>query len=452
MKSRMNVIGFTIAAVAMFAAGPAAVGQLTCNLPGLICSSLPNGKMDTNCPKIPTSLAIANGGATLGVGWYNNGTQCGINLTTKKPCGSNLSTGCCNCESTGFQPPCDIDPDFPGCIPPIGPIGFDPPCGDDPCDDGGKLPIASIPLPTVATRLGSMVQQVLPPSAESTLNALLGLKSVHFVASVSVTMRDSTVAQASPARSTAEYEYWESGPSYRIRNTLDPKAGLVDIPELAFDGRYHQVLLGSAAANAALAVRRGDERTATTPLENPLFLALAYLSPEDADSCPGCELRLADLQYLARLRAGLAESSAAATSGQAPVVPGGRSYGEGHPSTSHRLALDTNGRIVSIRDVDAAGNLLRQIDLADFRTVAGLGVELPRTVTLSKSNVGEASPSVVARYEIGTLEVNKTIPASTFSLISLPRVHKIWNSDFNVFMKYEQVPGDAVCPKKTSSK
>jgi hypothetical protein len=191
------------------------------------------------------------------------------------------------------------------------------------------------------------------------------------------------------------------------------------------------------------------------PLENPLFLPFSYLSPEDADSCPGCDLRLADLGYLARLRATVAETSGrggviSATGDAALVVPGGRSYREGHPPTSYRLAIAGNGRVVSIKQVDAAGHLLRQIDLADFRAVEGLDVELPRSVTLSKSNVGEASPWLVVRYVIGTFEVNKPIPASTYDLMSLPRVHKIWDSDLSAYVKHERVPGDAVCPKSAS--
>jgi hypothetical protein len=451
MESRMSLIVFAAVIAPLLAVGPTvAAEQLSCNLPGLICNTLSNGKMDTNCPKIPTSLPIANGGAAPDLGWYNNGTQCGVNLETKKPCGSNLSTECCNCSSTGFQPPCDIDPNFPGCgVLDPGPIGFDPPCGDQPCDDAVKPPM---PAPAVASRLNSMVQQRLPPNADSTLSALAGLKSVHFVASVAVDLRTPITSKATHVRPTADYEYWDSGQSYRIHNTLDPKAGLVDIPELAFDGNYRQVLLGSADANSVLAVQRGDDRTATTPLENPLFLALAYLSPEDAESCPGCELRLADLQYLARLRAGSTDSPAAVTSAQGPVLPGGRSYREGHPSTSHRLTLDATGRVVSIKDFDAAGNLLRQIDLADFRAVEGLSTALPRTVTLSKSSPGEASPSMFIRYVIGVFEINKSFPSSTYQLASLPRVHKIWSSDLNTFTKLEQVPGDAICPKKISSK
>lgn len=461
MRFPLSLVAIAIAATSAFVSPTAAIGQappVTCNFQGVVCNFLPSGAPDPDCPKLPTTYPIANGGVTNGPGYYNNGTPCGWNVKTKKACGANLGLDTCNAESTGPGNgwPCDLDPDYPLCL---GGGGGNP-CGGSPsgdCSDGALPPVLASPAAAVATRLDGMALLTLPPGAENTLKALGTLRSVHVVASAAVTMRDPATAQAPRVQSAAEYEYWEAGRAYRIRNTLDPKVGLVDIPEWAFDGRFHQMLLGSAAANSALSVRRGDERSTTVPLENPLFLALAYLSPEDADSCPGCELRLADLAYLVRLRATVAESSGrgsmiAATSDAALAVAGGRSYGEGHPSTSHRLTLDANGRVVSIKQVDAAGQLLRQMDLADFRLVEGLGVELPRTVTLSKSNAGEGSPWLVIKYEIGTLEVNTPIPASTYNLMSQTRVHKIWDADLGAYVKHERVPGDAVCPKSASPK
>jgi hypothetical protein len=460
MKSRWSLVVIAVAAALMLASGTGAVGQtppVTCNLPGPVCNFLSAGVPDPECPKLPTTLPITNGGVTNGPGFYNNGTPCGVNTSTKKTCGANLGLDACNAESVGYGWPCDIDPDYPLCL--GGGTGGGP-CDDSPsgdCSDGASPPVMIRPAAAVVTRLEGIGLQALQPSTENALNALGGLRSLHLVASAVVTMRDPAAANATPMRWAADYEYWESGRAYRIRNTLDPKAGLVDVPEWAFDGRYLQTLLGSAEANSALSVRRGDERATMVPLENPLFLALAFLSPEDADSCPACELRLADLGYLARLRATVADTSgrrgvAAATSDPALVVPAGRSYNEGHPSTSHQLTQDANGRVVSIKQVDAAGHLLRQIDLADFRTAEGLGVELPRTVTVSKSNVGEGLPWLVVRYEIGTIEVNKSIPAATYNLMSLARVHKIWDSDLNVYVKHERVAGDAVCPKNADPK
>lgn len=457
MKSSMSIaVGVAVVAI-MFSGSNLAVGQpASCNQPGLACNFLANGLPDQNCPKAPTSLAIANGpSAGNNPGWSPNGSQCGINVSTKKPCGGKLSSDCCNCSSTGggSGDPCDIDPFFPGCGDGGGGGGG---CwgalGND-CGDGAAPSLLAMPAAAVAARLGGMVQQALPAAAEHTLSALAQLKSIHLVASTSVTMRDPAAAHAAPPRSTADYEYWESGAAYRIRNTLDPKFGLVDVPEWAFDGKYHQMLMGAAAANSVLSVHRGDERSMFVPLENPVSLALDYLSLEDSESCVACELRLADLRYLAGLRAGVPEPAAfispsETASGQRLVLRGGRSYDSGHPSTNHQLALDAKGHVISIKDVDTAGHLLRQIELADFRPVAGLDIELPRSVTLSKSNGDDPSPWFVARYEIGTLEVNQAIDRSTFNLISLPRVHKIWDSDHNVFMKYERVPGDTVCPSK----
>src|ERR1700720_1572038 len=450
MKSSVCVIAIAIASC--FVMSNPAAGQSSCQLPGLACNFV-NGVPDRNCPKAPTSLAIANGGsAGYNSGWVPNASQCGIDLTTRKPCGAKLSTECCNCDvGIGFPDPCDGDPTYPDCgggggDPYWGALGND--CGDS---VGPKL-LATLAAP-VADRLGGMVQQTLPPTAEHMLNELAQLRSIHLIASASVSMRDPAVAHAAPVRSTASYEYWESGSSYRISNTLDPKFGLVDVPEWAFDGKHHQMLMGAAAANSVLGVHRGDERSTFVPLENPLALTLDYLSLEDAESCVACELRLADLHYLAGLRAGLPErpassSSTEAAGGEGLVLRGGRSYDSGHPVTNHQVALDTKGRIISIKDVDAAGHLLRQIELADFRPVAGLDVELPRAVTLSKSTAGDTAPWFVVKYEIGTLEVNQTIPRSTYNLISQPRVHKVWDSDLNRFMKYEQVPGDVVCPSK----
>jgi hypothetical protein len=452
MKSSLRLMAFAVFAVFMFFSGSPVVGQYNCNLSGLVCKHLSNGLPDSSCPKADTSLPIANGGsAGYNLGWYDNGTQCGIDIHTFTPCGDKLGFSCCNCDSYFYGWPCDLDPAYPGCEDSGGGGG----ClrgTNNKCAYGAVPIAASTPAAQVVGRLNSIAQQALPPTAEQMLSALAQLSSVHLVARASVTMRNPAAAHATPARSTADYEYWESGSSYRIRNTLDPKFGLVDVPEWAFDGTRHQILLGAAAANSVLSVHRGDERATFFPLENPLFLTLSYLSLADAESCVLCELRLADLQYLAGLRAGALEPSTFASpaetaSGEGLVLAGGRSYESGHQLTHHRVALDVKGHVISIQTVDEAGHVLRKVDLADFRPVAGLDVELPRAVTLSKSSGGDVSPWFVVRYEIGTLEINQPIPRSTFNLITQPQVHKVWDSDFNTFVKYEQVPGDAICPK-----
>jgi hypothetical protein len=433
-----------LAMLATASASPAR--QYSCQLGTQICNKLSNGTADPNCPKIPISLFVANGGPANGeLGWLNNGTQCGININTKKSCGDKLGNSCCNCDVNN-EPPCDIDPDFPGCFPyPTNPCGVGG-AEDNPCLDSAPVPA---PPSSVATRLTSL-QQAMPSNAEQALSALAGVKSMHLIAKATLTQHDAK-AGTLPQRSVADFEYWESGNAYRMHSTLDASAGFVDIPELAYTGHYLQMLTGSAADNSVLNVRAGDDRTTVFPLDNPLFLAFSYLSPEDSESCPGCQLRLADLRYLMAVRTGthsLAPASRVAASNQEEVTfPGGRSYGEGHPSTSYHLTLDTNSRVVSIKNVDAAGHLLRQVDLADFQRVDGLGVELPRSVTFSQTNEGESTPWLVAQYEISTIEVNTKIPASTYDLVSLPRVHKIWDSDLNRFVKYQPNATDAACPQ-----
>ena len=419
--------------------------QNSCQLGTQVCNKLSNGTADPNCPKIPISLFVANGGAANGeFGWLNNGTQCGINLNTKKSCGDKLGNSCRNCEVNN-QPPCDIDPDFPGCFPFPGPT----PCGPEGAEANPCLDSAPVPAPPsfVATRLTSF-QQTMPGNAEQILSALAGVKSIHLIAKATLTQHDAK-AGTPPQRSVADFEYWESGSAYRMHSTLDASAGFVDIPDLAFTGHYLQMLTGSAPANSVLNVHKGDDRTTAFPLDNPLFLAFSYLSPEDSESCPGCQLRLADLRYLMAVRTATHSLAPAEASNHEEVTsPGGRSYGEGHPSTSYHLTLDTNSRVVSIKNVDAAGHLLHQVDLADFQRVDGLGVELPRTVTFSQTNEGEATPWLVAQYEISTIDVNAKIPASTYDLVSLPRVHRVWDSDLNRFVKYEPSAADAVtCPQ-----
>jgi hypothetical protein len=375
MKTTSCVV--VLAVLVTASASPAR--QNSCQLGTQVCNKLSNGTADPNCPKIPISLFVANGGAANG------------------------------------------------------------------CLEGTPVPA---PPSFVATRLTSL-QQAMPGNAEQALSALAGVKSIHLIAKATLTQHDAK-AGTPPQRSVADFEYWESGRAYRMHSTLDASAGFVDIPELAFTGHYLQMLTGSAADNSVLNVHAGDERTTVFPLDNPLFLAFSYLGPEDSESCPGCQLRLADLRYLMAVRTithSLAPAGRVEASKVEVTFPGGRSYGEGHPSTSYHLTLDTNSRVVSIKNVDAAGQLLRQVDLADFQRVDGLGVELPRTVTFSQTNEGEATPWLVAQYEISTIEVNAKIPASTYDLVSLPRVHRIWDSDLNRFVKYERSAADAACPQ-----
>jgi hypothetical protein len=442
---RILTTAVVVAALAVVGRSPAAGQQKpTCNIQGFVCNYLKSGAPDPNCIKLPTSLAIANGGdAGNNPGWSANGSACGYNYDTKETCGDNLSQGCCNCDNSG--PSSDPCADFPdlcnGADPGTG--GGGDPCGGDISDDRGCADgVMSTPSAAVAARLLAVSQVPLASGVVQLLDAFAQVRSIHLVASASLSIGGSGRAGVVPVQSTAGYEYWESGGAYRIHTTVDPALGLVDIPEVAFNGRHHQMMLGTAPVNAVLSVRAGDDRSVPAPLDNPLFLALAFLSPTDSESCPGCELRLSDLRYLARLRAAVPK----AAQRENGTVPGGRGYRPGHPAVSHQIELDAGGHVVSIQDLDAAGNRLRQIDLADFQPVAGTSLVLPRSITLTE-NASSGAARLVVSYRISSLEANQRIAPSTFNLARLSTARKIWSSDLNTYLKYEHVPGETVCSK-----
>jgi hypothetical protein len=178
--------------------------------------------------------------------------------------------------------------------------------GGDPCwgalGNDCAISAPSQPLHSVKAaeaRLRSLPTHSMPLSAKLLMQQLARLGSVHMKSRV--LMWEAEGEGKAPRTSITEYEYWESGARYRIHTYVDPKMGFLDITDLAFDGSQYQQLQ-RMGQDLFLAKGSDDERMIPLPIDNPLFLPLAFLSPQDEQKCALCELRLSDLRLLAQLQ------------------------------------------------------------------------------------------------------------------------------------------------------
>ncbi|HSS50458.1 MAG TPA: hypothetical protein VLX28_16090, partial [Thermoanaerobaculia bacterium] len=231
-RKRFALQRLMLVGLGFFALCDAATAALTCNDQGFICAKLPNGLPDSDCVKAVTSLAIANGG-TATEGWYNNGTQCGTSLKTKKPCGDKLST-----IGASHAPP-----------------------------SGG----VQLPPQRVSETLADLAVQNLPPAVDQLIDSLAALRSVHIKARVVI--QTSGEEGRAGASDMTEYEYWEAGRQYRIHAYINPTIGLGEIPDLAFDGVHQQMVLQAGLAKT-LSIVAQDARMVPIGIPNPLFLPL----------------------------------------------------------------------------------------------------------------------------------------------------------------------------------
>ena len=392
---------------------------LTCNLQGFVCSMT-----DKNCVKLPTSLPIANGGGTTGVGWYNDGSQCGFNYNTKKACGDKLSKTVCNAESTqpiycgGPFDDCPGDPGIPG----------DPGCGGEDCDYAAP------------GHLNDRLQQVaavgLPTSIEQQLQAFAKLQSIHLKARAMVTVAGDANQRA--GNSLTPYEYWAAGGNYRIHTAIDPRLELSNVNDLAFNGKQHQMMI-PFGAQTLLSVSSQDTRLEPMTLTNPVFLPLSFLSAKDEQKCPVCELRLGDLQQIAKIRA--ATKPAALPAGQVFRVPGGR-FGSGN--TSFEVSLDDAGRVAKIRHLSQQGAVLDMVEFANYQPVAGGAFSFPMRMTETRNDEQGAGPWLTTKYVVDQLEVNGRIEDSAF-VIPAEKADEIFESDKKTWLKRSDLTAQGLC-------
>jgi hypothetical protein len=439
--------GFVLAGLGFFVLCGAGSAVLTCNNQGFICKKLSTGLPDLDCPKAITSLAISNGGAAT-EGWYDNGTQCGRSRKTGDPCGDKLSTMVCGVSS----PPPPID--YPPSGPPDGGCDYevDPFCNENQNPFASPVPPATgashastvggvqLPPQRVSETLAEVADQNLPPAVDQLLHTLAGLSSVHIKTRVVIqTAREEGRAGATDLTA---YEYWEAGTRYRIHAYVNPSVGLSQVPDFAFDGVHQQMVLQSGLERT-LSIISLDARMVPVAIPNPLFLPLAFLSPNDQDRCPLCELRLADIATLSSLRSGKSTTKTSAGTPATLSVRGWRTY----DSDIHfDVQFDKSSRITSVRQLTADGKELDVTELSDYRKVLGAPFEFPRVIDFKRSAPGAKAPWLVVRYIVDRLDVNQKIADSTF-VIPEDTVSKVWDSDTSQWRKYIGFNTEGFCKK-----
>lgn len=436
-KSPMRPLVIALAVISMLGSGTGALGQqqLQCHMPGVACSLT-----DQNCAKLPTSLAIANGPTTTGPGWYNDGSACGFNATTKKSCGDKLSKTVCNSDSGGGPGtcggpynPCPCPPTVIDCCDPT----TDPTCGGDgggggPCEPGDPCDY-SAPI-QLRARLAEVGSVGLPPSVERLLHAYAQAKAFHVKARalVRVSPGDPQGPQA-----LAPYEYWASGDRYHIHAPLDPRLGISNVTDAAFDGRHHELVL-LFGLQTLLSVRSRDTRLEPIALDNPAFLPLSFLAAKDEEKCPTCEVRLPDLARLDALR-----SAAPRTIAQAKhlEVPGGRRGGGG---TRFAVDLDSAGRVARISHLSMADQVFETVVFEDYRPVIKAGFDFPYRITESRNDEHGAGPWLTVKYVVDKIDVSEALDDSPFR-ISPDKVDEVWDTDASRFLKQGDLTAAGLC-------
>lgn len=439
-----------------FAQGlPPNPGPIVCKVPTAFCSYQSNGLPNLNCVKNGTSLMVPNGAldptGNYG-GEYNDGTACGTDKNTHKPCGDYISRqGTCG-DSSGpitcnpFDPTGDCcDPSMVDC----GGGGGIGPCegalGND-CGDSASIePLHSVKA--AEARMRALPTEGMPLSAKRLMQQLAHLASVHIKSRV--LMWEAEEDGKASRTSITEYEYWESGTRYRIHTYVDPKMGFLDFEDLAFDGSHYQQLQ-RMGQDLFLIKSSDDERMIPVPIDNPLFLPLAFLSPQDEQKCALCELRLSDLHLLAQLTAQSSPTIVAPGSSEATKdvqkwayeIAGGRSFGQ---DTVYRVALDAAGRLIRhIQLVTKAGAVLTDITLDKYSEVEGSGIEFPRRIEVKRSVDQGAKPWLILRYVVDHVEVNKPLDAATF-VIPEAAVALVWDGDLRRYTKRALISSEGLC-------
>jgi hypothetical protein len=425
--------------VSLFCLVTSASAQITCQSTRQICQYRSDGiTPDTNCPKLPTTLLITDGNTTADVGYYNDGTSCGVDLSTKKPCGNKLGTTLCG-YSAGPDPFVDIP--APG--------------GTEYCDPSGELDwdcidmqFTSVPVaPEFQGAVREHVQGLLPaladrPFMRELLQTAGTWSSLHVKARVAVSVPKN--AAGTPATSLAQYEYWEQGDRYHVRSDVDPVLGFVDIPEIAYDGRFYQVVIGSHHPLLSLGTR--DNRMVPLVLNDPFLQQFAFMSPNDATRCPGCELRLNDLhEAVAKLPK--AQAGVTTPDPLVLVIPGGEiAWGgpERRQTVQHHLQFDRQHRITRITSMTDDRRLVSTSDLSDWSTSGR--VDFPRKVVVRRFDSEHGEPFATIVYAVDEVEVNRQLPDSAFRI---PRrlFKKIWNADSGHWFRYEDMSTAGLCQK-----
>ena len=381
-----------------------------------LCPSSGTCSSDSDCVQIATSLRPTDSDDKSDTGWNADGGSCGINKDSGVGCGVKLGASVCGDDMGGGS--CDPFNDPRCCAPDDIECLFEQQNQALSRQPKTVRNAAASPEQT-AERFRQAALVVLPREAESLLQGLAAARAVHLKARIQLSRPSLGISDLTT------YETWEAGSRYRIKTDVDPRLGLQDIPEMAFDGRHHQMLLRSHR-RTLLSLTAQDTRRGYFGFPDPLFLPLFFFTPEDQDVCALCDLRLSDLRRIA-VRS---ETTRGAVRTAAPSLPAGRILGR---PTSFRTTLDGDGYISEIRRVTPEGVTVAVVRLSRYQPVGTKAFSFPRHLEWVRNDAA-GKPVTTLAVAIDEIEVD---PAVNDSLFTLPftLAEKVLDSDADRWLK-----------------
>ena len=237
-----------------------------------------------------------------------------------------------------------------------------------------------------------------------------------------------------PTRSgEGTYEYWADGEKYRLRSTADPRLGLAQNVEAAWDLDKFQT---HYLEESRLHLREQNLGKVPAAFENPFFLPVSFLTADD-DTCPTCETTLKLVMDETRwaARVGLARSVPAGRSRVNLTLPGGQLAGKPY---YHRVLVDTRrNEVLRMELVRPDGRVFGAIDFSRFAPVAGSAIPFPHHIVLTSfDEQGQRSGGV--HFMVKTLELNRPIEPERFTLAAAD-ARIVIDEDARTFLKHPRL-------------
>src|SRR6185295_11121656 len=376
------------------------------------------------CLPVPTSLRPLS---TLGNNddGFNPGGACGTYSCYRLlrcPCGNALSSSVC-LDGGGGGGACDCGPNSGG-----GPCSYS---VDDlnKMLDSGKSKSAGHPK----SALSAPAQLYLPDigtreAASRYLDVLKRLRS--FYQKIATSSLEAKVSVNFPDRAgEGMVVYQADKEKYRLRSMADPRLGLADGLESAFDGNSYQLFY---LADSRLSLHRENPGQVPGPFPNPFFLPVSFLGAA-GDACDVCDLSVreivADSLWLPRENAARGQETG---SGSFLILPGGSLNDQ---PFYFRLTISADGLLSRVESVFSNGDVFRSLDLLKYQPVPGSSQLFPRHIVWNAfDESGQRLGDI--HYMITNLQVNAPIEAKSFS-IPFRDAKTVIDEDKATFLKHQ---------------
>ncbi|HEX3526598.1 MAG TPA: hypothetical protein VH988_05995 [Thermoanaerobaculia bacterium] len=301
--------------------------------------------------------------------------------------------------------------------------------------DGGKVKAAPRELPVESLYLPPIGKPLLRDQA----SALHRLRSFYQSFSTAY-MNAGTWFNFPNKTGDGAVELWLSGSAYRVRETIDPRLGLASGLEAAYDGEHYQLLY---LDDSRLTLSREDPIQRPAPFPDPLFLPLAFLSPE-SDTCQACVLTLPAAQDNARWQERIGAGRTVEASSKAIVLalPGTRIAGQ---PFYFRVVIDPVHDLVSrIEWVRQDGRIIKSLELLRYEKAEGSKQLFPRHLVMNAfDEQGKRLGS--AHFMVKALRLNAPIDAERFQ-IPFAAAGTVVDEDAHTFLKHPQLNKNSEFP------